>query len=263
MQQIRILQATLDNLTMDEALQHIDYLIRQKTPSYVVTPNMDHLAKLETLGELRAAYAEAALVLADGMPLLWIARSYKTPLKEKVSGSDLLPEICKLACEKNYRIFFLGAAQGIAAEAANRLERQYPGLQIAGTYSPPFGFENDEEEVNKAIACVKKGAPDILIVGLGCPKQEIFMHRYKSELNVPVSLGLGASIDFEAGSAKRAPRLMQNLGLEWLHRLLGNPKRLGRRYLIDDTKTLFTALRHRPSRPSSTSQNKAQSGGTK
>lgn len=234
MSRMKFLNIEVDNLTMDEAVETIDKLIINRKPSYVVTPNVDHIVKLETDEEFKEVYKNADLILADGMPLIWISKINKTPIKEKVSGSDLFPEICKLAARKEYRIFLLGAAEGVAEKAARNLERKYKGINIIGTYSPSYGFEKKEDEVNSIIKIINEAKPDILAVGLGAPKQEKFIYKYKDKLNVPVSLAIGASIDFEAGNIKRAPVWMQKSGFEWLYRLCKEPKRMFKRYIIDD-----------------------------
>lgn len=221
---------------MNEAIQKIEQLLLSKKPSYVVTPNVDHIVKLEKDYEFQAVYKEADLILTDGMPLIWISKIKKTPIKEKVSGSDLFPEVCKLAAEKGYKLFLLGAADGVAAKAAENLRGKYNGLNVVGTYSPSFGFERKQEEVDKIIKIINNAKPDILAVGLGAPKQEKFIYTYRDKLNVPVSLAIGASIDFEADNIKRAPKWMQNNGLEWFYRLFKEPKRMFKRYLIDDLK---------------------------
>ena len=245
MARLRFMNTEIDNLTIREALQAIDYLIQRNDSAYVVTPNVDHIVQLEKNEELRKVYQNASLILTDGKPLLWIAKWYGTPIKEKISGSDLFPLLCEMAAEKGYTMFFLGAADGVAAKAAENLTKRYKGLQVTGTYSPPFGFENNESELEKIKAIIKKAHPDILIVGLGCPKQEKFMYRYCKELRVPISFGLGASFDFEAGNVKRAPKWMSNHGLEWLYRMIQDPKRMSKRYLIDDRKILGLAIKYK------------------
>lgn len=235
----------IDNLTMHETLEEIERLIQKNGSSYVVTPNVDHIVQLETNEELQAVYKNASLILTDGKPLLWIAKLYKTPIKEKISGSDLFPILCKLAAEKGYRMFFLGAAEGIATKAAENLMKRYSGLQVVGTYSPPYGFEKDENEMAKIENMIKKNKPHILIVGLGCPKQERFMLHNCEQLGVPISFGLGASFDFESGNIKRAPKWMANNGLEWLFRMMQDPKRMFRRYIINDRKIVALIWKYR------------------
>lgn len=245
MARIKFMNTCIDNLTMSETLNEIDKLIQKKNCSYVVTPNVDHIVRLEKDEELQKVYKNASLILTDGKPLIWISKWYKTPIKEKISGSDLFPRVCQLAANKNYTMYLLGAAEGVADTAARNLMKKYPGLNIVGTYSPPFGFEKNEQEMNKIKTQIQEVHPDILIVGLGCPKQEKFMYYHCKELGVPISFGLGASIDFEAGNIKRAPKWMSNHGLEWLYRFSKEPKRLFKRYFVDDLKLIQVARKYR------------------
>lgn len=245
MARIKFMNTEIDNLTMEEALDAIDDLIRQNKNAYVVTPNVDHIVQLEAGGELCEVYKNADLILTDGKPLLWIAKWYGTPIKEKVSGSDLFPRLCEMAARKGYNMFFLGAAEGIAAKAAENLTERYPELNVVGTYSPPYGFEKDIAEMQKITTMIKKVKPHILIVGLGCPKQEKFILHNREKLGVPISLGLGASFDFEARNIKRCPKWMADHGLEWLFRITQDPKRLVKRYLVDDVKIFRFAWKYR------------------
>lgn len=235
----------IDNLTMQETLHAIDGLIKENKSAYVVTPNVDHIVQLETDQELQDVYANASLILTDGKPLLWISRWYRTPIKEKISGSDLFPLLCALSAKKGYKMFFLGAAEGVAAKAAQNLAGRFKGLKVVGTYSPPFGFEKSPEEMDKIRMMIRTAKPQVLIVGLGCPKQEKFMYHYCKELGVPISFGFGASLDFEAGNVKRAPRWMADHGLEWFFRIMQEPKRMAKRYLIDDRKIFGLVLKYR------------------
>ncbi len=244
MSRMKFLNTEIDNLTMDEAIKKIDELIVEKNPSYVVTPNVDHIVKLDSDEEFKAVYKDADLILTDGMPLIWISKFKGTPIKEKVSGSDLFPKVCELAAKNGYRIFLLGAAEGIAAKAAKNLQCKYKGLEIAGTYSPRYGFEKDKKEIDKINTIIKLAKPDILAVGLGAPKQEKFIYQFKDKLNVPVSLAIGASIDFEAGNIQRAPEWMQKCGLEWFYRLCKEPSRMYKRYLVDDFKIFRIAIKY-------------------
>ena len=245
MARMKFMNTEIDNLTMQETLQAINQLIQENKSAYVVTPNVDHIVQLETNRELQEVYKNAALILTDGKPLLWIANWYGTPIKEKISGSDLFPLLCNMAAAKGYKMFFLGAAEGVAKRAAENLTMKYKGLQVVGTYSPPFGFENNKNEMDKIKNMIKASKPDILIVWLGCPKQEKFMYHHCKELGVPISFGVGASFDFEAGNIKRAPRWMANHGLEWLFRITQDPKRMAKRYLVDDRKILGLAIKYR------------------
>lgn len=245
MSRIKFMNTEIDNLTMDEALDAIENLIAQNKNAYVVTPNVDHIVQLERGGEIVDVYKNADLILCDGKPLIWISKWYGTPIKEKISGSDLFPRLCERAAKKGYKMFFLGAAEGVAARAAVNLEKKYKGLQVVGTYSPPYGFEKNHEEMHKIITMIREAAPQILIVGLGAPKQEKFIYHNREALGVPISLGLGASLDFEAGEVKRAPRWMADHGLEWIYRIFQDPKRLAKRYLVDDRVIFELAWKYR------------------
>jgi exopolysaccharide biosynthesis WecB/TagA/CpsF family protein len=242
---MKFMNTYVDNLDFDEVLAEIERLVENTTHSYVVTPNVDHIVKLESDKEFLELYNNATLILTDGKPLIWISKLYKKPIKEKISGSDLFPLLCGLAAAKGYKMFFLGAAEGVAATAAQKLTEKNPGLDVVGTYSPKMGFEKDEEEIEKIIKLVNESKANILIVGLGAPKQEKFIYRYKDRLDVNISLGLGASLDFEAGSVKRSPAWMSRVGLEWFYRLCKEPRRMFKRYIIDDMQIIKLFWKYR------------------
>lgn len=242
---MKFLNTDIDNLTFEEALQKIDSLIISKQGGYVVTPNVDHLVQLEKNEKFRKAYEGASLVLTDGQPLIWISRLMKRPIKEKISGSDLFPRVCELAARQHYRLFFLGAAEGVAAQAAENLRKKYPGLEVAGVYSPPWGFEKEREQTDIVWKLVEQAGPDILIVGLGTPKQEIFLWENREKLKNTLAFAIGAALDFEAGKVQRAPKWVQRAGFEWLYRLSREPRRLFKRYLIDDIQILSLMWKYR------------------
>ena len=234
----QFLNIHIDNLTMAESIQAIDNMIIKGGIHYVVTPNVDHIIKLEDDAEFREVYDNADLILTDGMPLIWISKLKKTPIKERVSGSDLFPLVCQLASQKGYSIFLLGAAEGVSENASKILQQTYKNINIVGTFSPNIGFENNKTDINVIIQMIKNAKPDILAIGLGAPKQEKFIYKYKDILQVPVSLGIGASIDFISGNIKRAPKWMQKNGLEWFFRFLKEPRRMFIRYFIKDLKII-------------------------
>ncbi|EJT5920194.1 WecB/TagA/CpsF family glycosyltransferase [Clostridium perfringens] len=244
MSRIKLLNTEVDNLTMEEAIDEAEKLLLENKTSYIVTPNVDHIVKLEEDKEFQEVYRNANLILTDGMPLIWISKIKKNPIKEKISGSDFFPKLCERAAAKGYSIFLLGAAEGVAAKAAENLKEKYKGLNVVGTYSPSYGFEKKSDEVKYIIKIINDAKPDILAVGLGAPKQEKFLYKYKMDLNVPISLAIGASIDFEAGNIRRAPLWMQKFGLEWFYRLCKEPKRMFKRYIIDDMKILRIARKY-------------------
>jgi len=238
----------IDSLTMPEALDRVSCLVENTRQSYVVTPNVDHMVKLQKDAEFLEIYENASLVLADGQPLIWISKLYKRPIKEKISGSDLFPQVCRLAADKGYKVFFLGAAEGVADTAAKKLAGKYQGLSVAGTLSPKMGFENDPDEVRRVVETVRTASPDILVVALGAPKQEKFLYRNKESLDVPLSILVGAALDFEAGIVKRCPAWMSRCGLEWFYRFCKEPGRMFRRYFIDDMKIIGLTWKYRRSK---------------
>lgn len=226
----------IDNVSMAEALKAIEELVAARKPCYVTSPNVDILIRYRRDREFARYYDEDALCLADGVPIMWAAKFLGTPLKEKISGSDLVPKVCELANRKGYKIFFMGGRPGAADAAKAKLLETLKDIKIVGTYAPPFGFERDAAELQKIADMVKAAKPDILFVGLGAPKQELWIKRYHEELGVPVSMGVGVTFEFIAGIVKRAPVWMQKVGLEWFWRLCMEPGRLWKRYLIDDTQ---------------------------
>ena len=237
MNRIRLMNIEIDNVTIKEAIEATEILINKGENSFIVTPNVDHIVKVQEDIEFKEIYDKADLVLADGMPLIWVSKLLRKSLKEKVSGSDLFPLLCKMCEGKGYSVFLLGSAsQEIIETTAQNLNNLFPKLKIVGKLSPSFGFEKKENETKDIIEKIKSVKPDILFVGVGAPKQEKWIYKYKNDYMVPVSIGIGASFDFIAGTVKRAPKWMQNLGLEWFYRFLQEPKRMFRRYFIDDSK---------------------------
>ena len=223
----------LDNITAAEALDYIDEWIASRKRGCIITPNCDQIVQIEKNPSLKPIWNSAELLLADGHPLLWFAKWYKTPLKEKINGSSFTPELCRRAAEKGYSVFLLGAAPGVAKKAAENLQKTYPGLRIAGTFSPSYGFEKNPEEVESINTMLRNSHADILILGLSGPKQEIYSYENMEKYDIPVTINAGATIDFLAGNKKRAPKWMVDNGLEWLYRMIKEPKRVGKRVLTD------------------------------
>jgi N-acetylglucosaminyldiphosphoundecaprenol N-acetyl-beta-D-mannosaminyltransferase len=199
---------------------------------YVVTPNVDHAVLYQERADVRAAYADAALVLADGAPIVLASRLLRRPLPERVAGSDLVPQIFDSA-SKPLKVFLLGAAPGVAEVAAARIESRWPNVKVVGCYSPPLGFEYDDAENNWILATIAESQADLVVVGFGAPKQELWVHAHSEALHAKVVLCAGATIDFLAGNRERSPVWMRRAGLEWLHRLATEPRRLAGRYARD------------------------------
>lgn len=233
-----LLNTSVDNVTMDEAVDRIEKYIREKKKSYVVAINVDVVMKIESDPYLKKITDEADMVLVDGKPLVWIAKMHKRPVKAKISGSDLVPLLCERAAEKEYRMFILGGKDGIAEQAKAKLEEKHPNIQIVGTYAPLFGFEKDETELDKINKIINEAHPDILIVCFGCPKQEKWIYENYGKYDAMVSICAGATVDFLAGNVARAPKWMSEHGLEWFYRFLQEPRRLFKRYFVDDVKIL-------------------------
>lgn len=240
-----LLNTYVSNLTMSETVSMIDRFISEKKKSYIVAINVDVVMKIEKDDILKKITDNADIVLTDGKPLIWISKIQRKPIKEKISGSDLVPLLCRKAAEKNHSIFILGGAEGVAERAKQNLEKKYPGIKIAGTYAPPYGFESDKAELDKINKVISVAKPDILITCFGCPKQEKFIYQNYQKYDVTVSICAGATVDFLAGHIKRAPRWMSEHGLEWFYRFLQEPKRMFKRYFIDDIKILKLIWKYR------------------
>jgi N-acetylglucosaminyldiphosphoundecaprenol N-acetyl-beta-D-mannosaminyltransferase len=230
-----ILGTPIDDVNMDEALDRIEEFIKAGRLTgrrhQIATVNADFVVKALHDAELRRILQEAEMATADGMPLVWGARRLGVPLVERVTGADLVPALAQRASQKGYSIYFLGAAPGVAAQAAKLLQAQYPGLKVAGVASPSSHAVQQNDPT--IIAQCKAAKPDILLVAFGNPKQEKWISRHAHELSIPVMMGVGGTFDFIAGVTKRAPRWMQLTGLEWLYRLLKEPRRLWKRYAVD------------------------------
>ncbi len=235
---IDFLGIRLNNMTGEEIVDYVDMCITRGTPCQIVGVNVDQALRVIEDPYSHEIFDNAELVFTDGKPIIWMAKRLKRPVVEKVSGPDLMRMLCKRAAEKHHKIFLLGCADGVAARAAENLQRDYHGLQCVGTYSPPFGFENDPDEMSKIIFMLKNSGADELFVGMGSPKQDIFIYENMQKYQIPVSYSMGAAIDFIGGNVKRAPKWMCDHGLEWFHRMMHNPRRLARRYLLEDPRLL-------------------------
>lgn len=238
MEKQSLLNTYVNSVNMEETIDAIEKMISDRKKSYIVPINVDVVMQIENDPKLKEIVDKADLVLVDGQPLVWIARWHKKPVKAKISGSDLIPELCKVAAKRGYSIFIIGGADGVAEIAKTNLEKQFIGIQIVGTYAPPFGFEKDDNELEKINLMINQKKPDILIACLGCPKQEKWIYDNYQKYNANVSICAGATVDFLAGNVKRAPKWMSNHGLEWLFRVTQDPKRLIKRYFIDDVKII-------------------------
>jgi N-acetylglucosaminyldiphosphoundecaprenol N-acetyl-beta-D-mannosaminyltransferase len=246
---VRLLGMPISVVTEPQAVSHIIDSLAAGRGGWVITPNLDQLRLYRKHPELRPMYEQAALVVADGMPLIWASRLQKTPLPQRVAGSSMISTLSEAAGKAGFSVFLLGGNPGSADHAARELAARIPGLRIAGTCCPPFGFDKDEAEMDRIRRQLLDANPDIIYVGLGFPKQERLTERFRPLLPRAWFLGIGISFSFVAGEVKRAPRWMQRLGLEWMHRMVQEPGRLLKRYLIHGVpfgvRLMLAALRTR------------------
>jgi len=240
-----LLNTFVNNLDMAETLNSIEQMVENNDKSYVVAINVDVIIKIEHDSYLKEIVDRADMVLVDGKPLVWIAKWHKHPVKAKISGSDLVPLLCKRAADKGYSIFIIGGKDGIAEQAKQNLEQTLPGIKITGTYAPPFDFEKNINELEKINSIINTAHPDLLITCFGCPKQEKWIYENYQKYDAKVSICAGATVDFLAGNVNRAPKWMSEHGLEWFYRFLMEPKRLFKRYFVDDLKILRLIIKYR------------------
>lgn len=233
---VRILNVEIDNLSMQEFLGELKQGV-------VFTPNVDHLMKLQHNQAFIAAYQQADYRVCDSQVLLYAAKFLGDPIKDKISGSDLFPRFCEYhAKNKEIKIFLMGGAEGIAAQARKRINQRIGREIIVEDLSPSFGFEKNPEECLRIVTQIRQSSANVLVVGVGAPKQEIWITKHRHMLsNIEIFMAVGAAIDFEAGNKPRSPEWMSHLGIEWVHRLLSEPQRLWKRYLIEDMP-FFTLL---------------------
>ena len=215
--------------------QTVDFLINsslEKIGGWVVTPNLDILRRYSKSHSFRNLIASSTLSVPDGMPLLWASRVKGAPLPERVNGTDLMVHVCEAAAKSGQSVFFLGGNPGSAEHAAAELKGRYPGLEVAGCHCPDFGFEKDVENIVEIGEILAASGADIVFVGLGSPKQDVLINMLRLKLPHVWWLGVGISFSFVAGELPRAPEWAKKSGLEWLYRLVAEPKRLAKRYLL-------------------------------
>lgn len=230
----------IDPVTAEEALDAVSRAVRARREAVPARPlalfsaNVDMLVKASRDPGFARDLAAADLLLADGVPVLWMARGLGRRLPDRVAGSDLVPRLAGRAAAEGFSLFLLGGAPGVAEEAAARLRALHPGLAVAGTLAPPRDFDDDPEELARAVAAVAAAKADVVLVGLGAPRQERFVLGQRARLGCAALLAVGGTFDLVAGRLRRAPVPVQRAGLEWAWRMAQEPLRLGRRYLVED-----------------------------
>lgn len=230
----KILNADILNITQEELLEKLN-------KGVVVTPNVDHLVKLQKDKEFYDVYQQAEWIVCDSKILYIFSKLLKNPLPEAIPGSSFFTAFYEYhKNDPNCKIFLLGAAKGIAVKAMERINQKIGRNIVVGAHSPSYGFEKNPEECEELIRIINKSEANVVLVGVGAPKQEKWIMKYREFMpKVDIFMGLGATIDFEAGTLKRAPKFWQQIGMEWLYRCLKEPKRLFKRYFIDDIKFFY------------------------
>jgi len=231
---ITVLGTKIDAVQIPDIIQCMeDWIVKSNHRNYIVAANADTIVTAKFNVPVQKAVNESSLAIPDGFPLVFMGRLHGYPLKNRAYGPDLMLEFLKVSEEKRYSHFFYGATE----ETLNRLKKNmialFPRINITGSYAPPFRPLTPEED-NGVVKMINSASPDVLWVGIGCPKQELWMHGHRERLDIPVMAGVGAAFDFLAGVKPQAPYWMQNNGFEWLFRLITEPKRLWRRYLINN-----------------------------
>lgn len=240
-----ILGLRFHSLTMNETLDWIEHFIKERKPRQISFSNAQTIALSRKNPELRRLLNQSDLTLADGMSVVWGARILGYKLPERVAGPDLTFALAGRAAKKNYRVFLMGSSWGNLSQLKNVLTNAWGGLNVVGMHSPPMCEKMSEEETKKIILLIRNSTPDILFVGISCPKQEQWIAENLSRINVPVSLGVGAAFDFLSGRIPRAPEWLRKRGLEWLFRLWCEPRRLWRRYLLGNFVFLSLLLKEK------------------
>jgi N-acetylglucosaminyldiphosphoundecaprenol N-acetyl-beta-D-mannosaminyltransferase len=245
-QRVNIGGVMVDNVDRAQAIARIDSFLRSGASHQVVTVNLDFLAVARDNPSFRDTLNSASLAVADGMPLVWLSHLKSDALPERVTGMTLVDECCRLAARAGRGLFLLGAAPGIADAAGENLRRRFPGLAILGTYSPPLGPMTPSENA-RIIRVINQSQAGVLLVALGAPRQDLWIRDNLHLLDVNVAMGVGCVFDVLAGVVQRAPAWMQRGGLEWAYRLAREPRRLWRRYIVNDApvfgQLLLSSLR--------------------
>lgn len=238
-QRIEMIGCKIDNLSMKETLQRVDGFIQSGRPHQHVVVNVDKLVKASRDPQLRHIINECALINVDGMPVVWASRILGKPLKERVAGVDLFEAIMRRAAQTGWRVFLLGAQEEVVARVQQAYEKKYPGLTVAGYRNGYWGQEDEQAVVEQ----IKAARADILFVAISSPKKEQFLNRYQAEMRIPFAMGVGGTFDVAVGKVKRAPLWMQKSGFEWFYRFLQEPRRMFRRYFIEDMVFFWLLLK--------------------
>jgi N-acetylglucosaminyldiphosphoundecaprenol N-acetyl-beta-D-mannosaminyltransferase len=242
---VDVLGVGISPLTMDSTLRIINSWIEERSTNYICVTGVHGVMESQRDDQLRRIHNESGLTTPDGVPMVWACHWAGCKDTERVYGPDLVLEVCAQAVEKGWKMFFCGGKPGTADRLSRRLTTQFPGLVVTGTYSPPFA-PMDTAAVDDMLATINDAKPDIVWVGLSTPKQERWMAAHRARLEAPVLIGVGAAFDIHAGDLKQAPLWIQSRGLEWIYRLVREPRRLWHRYLSNNPRFVLAVVRRPP-----------------
>jgi N-acetylglucosaminyldiphosphoundecaprenol N-acetyl-beta-D-mannosaminyltransferase len=236
---IKILGCPIDNLSVDEMVKTVEGFIKSKRPHQYVAINADKIVKMRKDPEFREVVRKSDLNIVDGQPLVWLSRLFGKPVKQRYGGLDIMDALAPLSGEKGYRVYYLGAKEEVVKEVVDRYKRSYPDMNLAGWRD---GYWSESEEKN-IVDNIRESRADILFFAMSSPMKERFLNKYLDEMGVSFAVGVGGAFDILAGKTKRAPKWVQKVGMEWLYRVLQEPGRLWKRYLISNTAFLGIVLR--------------------
>jgi N-acetylglucosaminyldiphosphoundecaprenol N-acetyl-beta-D-mannosaminyltransferase len=230
---VHILGTPVSSLTMDELFRDWEAVIKEGKKTQVCITPVNSILAARATARVQEIYQHADYVLCDGVPVKWASKFLGDPIKERITGLDVLPRIFPFALQNDFSIFLLGASPGVAETLQKVMEVKHPGVKIVGTFVPPFRAEFSKEENEEMIEAINAVKPDILLVSLTAPKQDIWIAENLEKLNTHVAIGIGGAFEVAAGMIQRAPLWMQKSGLEWFYRFLQEPKRMFKRYFVE------------------------------
>jgi N-acetylglucosaminyldiphosphoundecaprenol N-acetyl-beta-D-mannosaminyltransferase len=230
---VDILGTPVSSLTMDELFSDWELVIQEGPKAQVCITPVNSILAARATARVQTIYKNADYVLCDGVPVKWASEFLGTPIKQRITGLDVLPRVFPFAAERNFSIFLLGASPGVAETLKQVMEAKYPGVQIVGTFVPPFRAVFSEEENEQMFQAINAVKPDILLVSLTAPKQDIWIAENLASLGTHLAIGIGGAFEVAAGMINRAPVWMQKAGLEWFYRFLQEPKRMFKRYFVE------------------------------
>jgi len=236
---IWLLGCPIDNISLKEAIATIEDSINSRRPHQYIAINANKIVKLQKDARIREILLKSDLNIIDGQPLIWVSKLLGRPVKERFGGLDIMAAIIPIAAEKGYRVYFLGSKNNVVVSVVDKYKKLYPGLKITGWRHGYWTKQQEKEIVEK----IKESNSDLLFLAISSPKKEIFLNNNLYQMNIPFVIGVGGAFDILAGNLKRAPKFVQDIGLEWLFRVIQEPRRLWKRYLFINTIFIYLVLR--------------------